>query len=100
MNFFLHYWEYNIHSGNAILNQREKDDFPEFELIISSSEGNSVYTELYVTCNDKVKRITGEVQHICSLLCDTAEKYFYQHEKRDFIEHSFRIVDIEKNAVA
>lgn len=89
-----------LHSGNAILNQREKDDFPEFELRISSSEVNGVYTEPYTTCNDKVKEITVDVRHLCSVLCDTAEKYFYQHNKRDFIEHSFRIVDVEKNAVA
>lgn len=89
-----------LHSGNTILNQREKDDFPEFELRISSSEGNGVYTEPYMACNDKVKKITVDVRHLCGVLCDTAEKYFYQHEKRDFIEHSFRIVDVEKNAVA
>ncbi len=33
----------NLHSGNAELNQRKKDDFPLFELRISSKEDTGIY---------------------------------------------------------
>lgn len=92
-----------LHSGNSVLNQRQADDFPEFELRISSSEEEKIYLEPFYMesckkCDDKIKKITVDVRHLCKVMCNTAKKYYDQHQKKDFIEHSFKIVDVEKIA--
>lgn len=85
-----------LHSGNAELNQRKNDDFPEFELRISASDQDGIYAEPYTKHNDKIKRIAVDVRHLCNVLCNTAELYYSNHDKSDFIEHSYKIVDVER----
>ena len=89
-----------LHSGNLELNQREKDDFPEFRLLTCNKEDKGIYCEpLHKDLQGNDLMITIDVRHLTFVLCNTAKEYYENHEdKTDFKNHHIIIDDVEKIA--
>ncbi len=89
-----------LHSGNLELNQREKDDFPEFSLLMCNKEDRGIYCEpLHRDLQDKDLMITIDVRHLTLVLCNAAREYYEKYEdKMDFNNHHIKIDDVEKIA--
>lgn len=87
-----------LHSGNIELNQREKDDFPEFRLLMCNKNDKGVYCEpLHKDLQGKDIMVTIDVRHLTIVLCNAAKEYYEQYEnKADFKNHHIEIDDVEK----
>ena len=87
-----------LHSGNLQLNQKKKDDYPVFELQISSSQENGVYTGRELRDKDNnLKEIRIDVRHLTKVLCNAAEEYYENcPQKEELCIHHVNIIDIEK----
>jgi hypothetical protein len=89
-----------LHSGNLELNQRSKDNYPNFCLHISSSEENGIYTDSKLS-DDKlgINQLSLDVRKLVKVLCNAAKEYYRNHEpKSDFESHDVQVVDVEKEA--
>lgn len=87
-----------LHSGNLELNQREKDDFPMFRLLMCNKDNKGIYCEpLHKDLQGKDLIITIDVRHLTIVLCNAAKEYYKQHKKNeDFKKHHIIIDDVEK----
>lgn len=87
-----------LHSGNLELNQREKDDFPEFRLLMCNKEDKDIYCEpLHKNLQDKDLIITIDVRHMIQVICNAAKEYYGLYEnKDDFKNHHILIEDVEE----
>lgn len=74
-----------LHSGNLKLNQKNNDNFPVFNLHISSSMENGIYVDKIVSDS---KEISMDIRKLARLLCNAAKDYYDSYEdKQDFIDH-------------
>ncbi len=89
-----------LHSGNLELNQREKDDFPEFRLLMCNKDDKGIYCEpSHKDLQGKDLMISIDVRHLTLVLCNAAKEYYEKHEdKTDFKNHHIKINDVEKMA--
>lgn len=89
-----------LHSGNIELNQREKDDFPKFRLLMCSKDDDGIYCEpLHKDLQGEDIMFTVDVRHLTTALCNAAKEYYEKHEnKTDFKNHHIKIDDVEKIA--
>jgi len=75
----------------------DKQNFPYFELRISSSIDNGIYVEP-ISCDNEgiTSSIVLDVRHLCKVICNAAKEYYKEHEpKTDFKPHHIDIVDVE-----
>ncbi len=89
-----------LHSGNLELNQRNGDDFPVFQLHISSQEENGVYTDRRQKDEDLcLDQVSLDVRRLTRVLCNAAKEYYDKHDaKEEFNNHHVRVIDVEKEA--
>lgn len=89
-----------LHSGNSNLNQQEKDNFPVFELSITTSEDAGIYVNKFPLTKDNTLDLQGsiriDVRQLCKEICNAAERYYELHDEKEFVDHQFHILDVEK----
>lgn len=82
-----------LHSGTSELNEKDKDQFPIFQLRISSIGSSLAMGDIH----DKSGFVTVDVIYLCDCLCRAVKKFYIEYEpKEDFKEHEFGIVNTEK----
>ena len=91
-----------LHSGNLELNQRDKDDFPKFELRLTSSEESGIYVGRdSKNKEDKIIKKVLDVRYLTRVLCNAAKEYYDNHRDKDkFKNHRIDILDVEKERSA
>lgn len=96
-----------LHSGNLELNQKEKDNFPEFRLQISHPEdegiysGNSIENRQIAIDGKQIalegRHITIDIRYLTKVICNAAKEYYNNHgSKDDFQTKHVTIIDISK----
>ena len=87
-----------LHSGNLELNQRKKDDFPEFHLLMCSKDDGGIYCEpLHKGSQDKDLIVTIDARHLTQVICNAAKEYYGLYgNKDDFKNHHIMIEDVEE----
>lgn len=89
-----------LHSGNIELNQREKDDFPKFRLLMCSKDDDGIYCEpLHKDLQGEDIMFTVDVRHLTTALCNAAKEYYEKQEyKGNFNDHHIEIDDVENTS--
>lgn len=89
-----------LHSGNLELNQRDNDDFPEFQLIMNNPEDQGIYCEMQykdLQSNDLI--VTIDVRHLTKVICYATKEYYENYDKKeDFKNHHIVIENIEETS--
>ena len=87
-----------LHSGNLELNQRENDDFPRFELRLTSTEENGFYVgKDSKNDEDKATKKVLDARYLARVLCNAAKEYYTNHPDKDKLKnHKIDILDVEK----
>lgn len=87
-----------LHSGNLELNQRENDDFPIFNLQITSAKENGVYTGRNMRNSaGEVKETTIDIRLLTRVLCNAAKEYYDNCPTKDRLNnHHVNIINVEQ----
>lgn len=89
-----------LHSGNLELNQLKNDDFPVFNLQITSTKENGIYTGMNMKDQaGELKELKIDIRLLTRVLCNAAKEYYESCPKKDQLKnHHVNIVDIEQEA--
>lgn len=87
-----------LHSGNLELNQRENDNFPVFNLQITSEKEHGIYTgEDMKNEAGILKGTTIDIRLLTRVLCNAAKEYYENCTTKDrFKNHHINIIDVEQ----
>lgn len=87
-----------LHSGNLELNQRKNDDFPVFNLQITSIKEHGIYTGRNMRNNaGEVKETTIDIRLLTRVLCNAAKEYYDSCSAKDnFTNYHVNIINIEQ----
>ena len=87
-----------LHSGNLELNQRKNDDFPVFNLQITSIKEHGIYTGRNMrNQSGEVKETTIDIRLLTRVLCNAAREYYDNCSAKDnFTNYHVNIINIEQ----
>lgn len=84
-----------LHSGNLELNQKDKDNFPNFRLVISHPKDEGFYVETVL----EDQFIALDIRHLTRVICNASKEYYNKHvTKKDFQSKHIHIIDITSEA--
>jgi len=86
-----------LHSGNLELNQRKNDNYPIFDLKITSEKEEGIYIDSIMSIDqNKLIRKTVDCRLLTRVLCNAAKEYYNNSTKKDhFINHHINIVNVD-----
>lgn len=89
-----------LHSGNTELNQRKRDDYPDFILILCNKENQGVYCEpRHFNAEGKEVLITLDVYHLIEILCRVTKEYYDSHDNKNvFINHGVVFDNVDEKS--
>ena len=82
------------------MNQRKNDDFPVFNLQITSTKESGIYTgNLVFEKENDLRKIRIDIRLLTRVLCNSAKEYYENSQTKEiFINHHIKIVNIEEES--